>query len=298
MTEGDVSLDLEEEKREMEKNLMDMDNIKSTLVPYTLSEDSMDDEEEVELAKHEESVEIKQEVDEIKGGEELEHMEQSDFSKQEVDEMVAGKTVEEEPLEQLDCPVSRTESDPEKIEEKVQFDSAQEMAECDSIEENELAELEQVKSEDGGDLCKPIGGQVEDQELRVDNGLEEEIALDLQPPESKANPEHHLGPEPEQLSRCAMAPLETPVPDDAKITSKAKTELSTSSSEGLDVLVPACDSAEGELEQGSRSAEVASSSPARSSTGSEKERTPTPPLKANGLRIKVGARRNSGPMTL
>merc|ERR1719341_806216 len=111
-----------------------------------------------------------------------------------------------------------------------------------------------------------------------------------------ANPGHHVRPEPEQLSRCAMAPLETTVPDDAKVTSMAKTELSTSSSEGLDVLVPACDSAEGELEQGSTSAEEASSSPARSSAGSEKERTPTPPLKANGLRIKVGARRNSGPI--
>merc|ERR1719341_1361280 len=111
-----------------------------------------------------------------------------------------------------------------------------------------------------------------------------------------ANPGHHVRPEPEQLSRCAMAPLETTVPDDAKVTSMAKTELSTSSSEGLDVLVPACDSAEGELEQGSTSAEVASSSPARSISGSEKERTPTPPLKANGLRIKVGARRNSGPI--
>ena len=84
MTEGDVSLDFEEEKREMEKNMMEMDRIKSTLVPYTLSEDSMDEEEEVELSKHD--FEVKQEVNEIKGGEELEHVKQLDCGKQEVDE--------------------------------------------------------------------------------------------------------------------------------------------------------------------------------------------------------------------
>ena len=63
MTEIDSSLDLEEEKKEAERNI---DTINSVLVPYTISEDSMDEEEKMELSKQEEEeedrVEVKQEV--------------------------------------------------------------------------------------------------------------------------------------------------------------------------------------------------------------------------------------------
>ena len=63
MTEVDSSLDLEEEKKEAERNI---DTINSVLVPYTISEDSMDEEEKMELSKQEEEeedrVEVKQEV--------------------------------------------------------------------------------------------------------------------------------------------------------------------------------------------------------------------------------------------
>ena len=63
MTEIDSSLDLEEEKKEAERNI---NTINSVLVPYTISEESMDEEEEMELLKQEEEeedrVEVKQEV--------------------------------------------------------------------------------------------------------------------------------------------------------------------------------------------------------------------------------------------
>ena len=64
MSEIDSSLeDLEEEKKEAERNI---DTINSVLVPYTISEDSMDEEEKMELSKQEEDeedrVEVKQEV--------------------------------------------------------------------------------------------------------------------------------------------------------------------------------------------------------------------------------------------
>ena len=64
MSEIDSSLeDLEEEKKEAERNI---DTINSVLVPYTISEDSMDEEEKMELSKQEEEeedrVEVKQEV--------------------------------------------------------------------------------------------------------------------------------------------------------------------------------------------------------------------------------------------
>ena len=64
MSKIDSSLeDLEEEKKEAERNI---DTINSVLVPYTISEDSMDEEEKMELSKQEEEeedrVEVKQEV--------------------------------------------------------------------------------------------------------------------------------------------------------------------------------------------------------------------------------------------
>ena len=63
MTEIDSSLDMEEEKKEAERNI---DTINSVLVPYTISEDSMNEEEKMELSKQEEEeedrVEVKQEV--------------------------------------------------------------------------------------------------------------------------------------------------------------------------------------------------------------------------------------------
>ena len=61
MTEIDSSLDLEEEKKEAERNI---NTINSVLVPYTISEESMDEEEEMELLKQEEEEEdrVKQEV--------------------------------------------------------------------------------------------------------------------------------------------------------------------------------------------------------------------------------------------
>ena len=63
MSEIDSSLeDLEEEKKEAERNI---DTINSVLVPYTISEDSMDEEEKMELSKQgeeEDRVEVKQEV--------------------------------------------------------------------------------------------------------------------------------------------------------------------------------------------------------------------------------------------
>ena len=64
MSEIDSSLeDLEEEKKEAERNI---DTINSVLVPYTISEDSMNEEEKMELSKQEEEekdrVEVKQEV--------------------------------------------------------------------------------------------------------------------------------------------------------------------------------------------------------------------------------------------
>ena len=56
MSEIDSSLeDLEEEKKEAERNI---DTINSVLVPYTISEDSMDEEEKMELSKQEEEEEV------------------------------------------------------------------------------------------------------------------------------------------------------------------------------------------------------------------------------------------------
>merc|ERR1719295_968350 len=156
--------------------MKEMDCIKSTLVPYTLSEDSMDEEEEVELSNHEEGeVEVKQEVDEVKGGKDKEHLEQSL-----VDETTGGQKLDK----QLDCTVSRPESDPEEIEEKVQF--MPEMAECANVQEKVLLgeKLAQVKSEESpiGDEIETLSrGRVREQELGID-GVEEEIAQDLQPP--------------------------------------------------------------------------------------------------------------------
>merc|ERR1719193_213038 len=71
-------------------------------------------------------------------------------------------------------------------------------------------------------------------------------------------------------NQCAMIHLENLlVPDDVKVASiTEKTELK------------------------STSAEETLGGKTKSSTDSVKERSPTPPLKANGLRIKVGARRN------
>ena len=62
MTEIDSSLDLEEEKKEAERNI---NTINSVLVPYTISEESMDEEEEMELLKQEEEEEDRVEVKQV-----------------------------------------------------------------------------------------------------------------------------------------------------------------------------------------------------------------------------------------
>ena len=132
-----------------------------------------------------------------------------EIDKQEVEEIGGDKTLEEQPLEQFDCPVSRPESDPVEMDEKVELNIAQRMAECDSVQENEL---EEVKFEDSsGDLGNPIEGQFEYQGLTYDNRLEEET--NSQAPEIKANWEYRPKPESEHL---------VPVSDDVKITSNTK----------------------------------------------------------------------------
>ena len=62
MSEIDSSLeDLEEEKKEAERNI---DTINSVLVPYTISEDSMNEEEKMELSKQEEEMELSKQEEE------------------------------------------------------------------------------------------------------------------------------------------------------------------------------------------------------------------------------------------
>ena len=227
----DMSLDFEEVKREMEENMKKMERVTSTLVPYTFSEDdSMGEEEEVEMAKAGESeVEIKQEWSEIKGDDEFKH-----------------------PLDQEDqLPVAKPESDFEeiglKIKAKIPLDVEKDVA----GQEEGLAEADLVEDQDGKAPA--------------------EISVNQPDPSQQQGVLDHL----DDAGTASDSSVATRNLDNS-IATQAATFYHISHEEG--------DKRPPSVEQENST-----------SIGPVKETSPTPPLKANGLRIKVGGRRNSGP---